>query len=51
MGRETFSSRARLLATMIGVAVGLGNVWRFPYSASENKPFCDGTHARIGFEA
>ena len=29
--RETFSSRARLLATMIGVAVGLGNVWRFPY--------------------
>ena len=31
MQRETFSSRARLLATMIGVAVGLGNVWRFPY--------------------
>ncbi len=31
MTRETFSSRARLLATMIGVAVGLGNVWRFPY--------------------
>ena len=29
--RETFSSRARLIATMIGVAVGLGNVWRFPY--------------------
>ncbi|MEM7584065.1 MAG: hypothetical protein AAF560_11830 [Acidobacteriota bacterium] len=31
MKRETFSSRALLLATMIGVAVGLGNVWRFPY--------------------
>lgn len=31
MKRETFSSRTRLLATMIGVAVGLGNVWRFPY--------------------
>lgn len=29
--RETFSSRAALLLTMIGVAVGLGNVWRFPY--------------------
>lgn len=29
--RETFSSRFGLLATMIGVAVGLGNVWRFPY--------------------
>lgn len=29
--RETFASRAGALATMIGVAVGLGNVWRFPY--------------------
>ncbi len=31
MTRETFSSRLALVATMIGVAVGLGNVWRFPY--------------------
>lgn len=31
MTRETFSSRLALLATMVGVAVGLGNVWRFPY--------------------
>ncbi|MEJ2205500.1 MAG: sodium-dependent transporter [Gemmatimonadota bacterium] len=30
-GRETFATRAGTLATMIGVAVGLGNVWRFPY--------------------
>ncbi len=29
--RETFTSRLGLLAAMIGVAVGLGNVWRFPY--------------------
>ena len=29
--RETFASRVGALATMIGVAVGLGNVWRFPY--------------------
>jgi neurotransmitter:Na+ symporter, NSS family len=29
--RETFTSKVGLLATMIGVAVGLGNVWRFPY--------------------
>ncbi len=34
--RETFtSSRFGLLATMIGVAVGLGNVWRFPYMAGK----------------
>jgi len=31
MTRETFASKFGLLATMIGVAVGLGNVWRFPY--------------------
>lgn len=29
--RATFSSRLGILATMIGVAVGLGNIWRFPY--------------------
>ena len=29
--RETFESRFGVLMTMIGVAVGLGAVWRFPY--------------------
>jgi NSS family neurotransmitter:Na+ symporter len=29
--RETFGSRFGAVMTMIGVAVGLGNVWRFPY--------------------
>jgi neurotransmitter:Na+ symporter, NSS family len=30
-GRETFSSRFAAIVTMVGVAMGLGNVWRFPY--------------------
>ena len=29
--RETFNSNFGLLMTFIGVAVGLGNIWRFPY--------------------
>ncbi len=31
MKRETFTSNFGVLTTMIGVAVGLGAVWRFPY--------------------
>lgn len=29
--RATFASRLGMILTMVGVAVGLGNVWRFPY--------------------
>jgi NSS family neurotransmitter:Na+ symporter len=31
IARETFPSRFGAIITMIGVALGLGNVWRFPY--------------------
>lgn len=35
MNRETFGSRLAVLATMVGLAVGLGNVWRFPYMVGQ----------------
>ena len=33
--RETFATRFGTVASMIGVAVGLGNLWRFPYMTGE----------------
>lgn len=34
--REVFSSRKLFIISAIGSAVGLGNIWRFPYIAYEN---------------
>lgn len=34
--RDTFDSRLVFLMAAIGSAVGLGNIWRFPYVAYEN---------------
>ncbi|HDM78687.1 MAG TPA: sodium-dependent transporter [Deltaproteobacteria bacterium] len=36
MGRERWHSRAAFVLAAIGSAVGLGNVWRFPYMAYNN---------------
>ena len=33
--REGFSSRKAFIFAAIGSAVGLGNIWRFPYVAYE----------------
>ena len=35
MAREKFGSRFGVLMAMVGSAVGLGNMWRFPYMVSE----------------
>jgi len=34
--RQLFSSRLGAILSMIGVSVGLGNVWRFPYMMGQN---------------
>ena len=34
--RENFSSTFGIIAAAAGSAVGLGNIWRFPYVAGEN---------------
>lgn len=34
--RESFKGRGAFLLAAIGSAVGLGNIWRFPYTAYEN---------------
>ncbi len=34
--REHFGSRAAVIMAMAGSAIGLGNIWRFPYLAGEN---------------
>ena len=36
MKRDSFGSRFGALVAMAGSAVGLGNLWRFPYLVGEN---------------
>ncbi|EEZ41171.1 sodium-dependent transporter [Photobacterium damselae] len=36
MGREQWGSRAGFILAAVGSAIGLGNIWRFPYMAYEN---------------
>ena len=34
--RDVFKTRIGVIATTVGSAVGLGNIWRFPYEAGEH---------------
>jgi NSS family neurotransmitter:Na+ symporter len=34
--RETWATRLGFILAAIGSAVGLGNIWRFPFITSEN---------------
>ena len=36
MGRESFKSRMGFILVSAGCAIGIGNVWRFPYVAGNN---------------
>jgi NSS family neurotransmitter:Na+ symporter len=33
--RETFGSRFAVIMAMAGSAIGLGNIWRFPYMVGQ----------------
>lgn len=35
-GRDSFSSKFGIIAAAAGSAIGLGNIWRFPYVVGEN---------------
>lgn len=35
-GRDSFSNKFGVIAAAAGSAIGLGNIWRFPYLAGEN---------------
>ena len=34
--RATFKSKIGIIMAAVGSAVGLGNIWRFPYEAGQN---------------
>ena len=36
MNRESFKSRLGFLLVSAGCAIGIGNVWRFPYVTGQN---------------
>ena len=36
MGRDSFKSRIGFILVSAGCAIGIGNVWKFPYLAGQN---------------
>lgn len=36
LNRDSFGSKIGIIAAAAGSALGLGNIWRFPYIAGEN---------------
>ena len=49
--RETFQSRLGFLLLSAGCAIGIGNVWRFPYVVGNNGGGCFNKHSPFGDDA
>lgn len=50
MERESFGSRLGFILVSAGCAIGIGNVWRFPYVVGENGR-ASGKSAVLGYKA
>ena len=53
MKRESFKSRLGFILVSAGCAIGIGNVWRFPYVTGQNGggtvlPYISGMHGTSG---
>ena len=54
MQRESFKSRLGFILVSAGCAIGIGNVWRFPYVTGQNGGgiFVAGTdHGTLGWKS
>ena len=49
MKRESFNSRLGFILVSAGCAIGIGNVWKFPYLVGQNGGGCKSQYKNAGF--